>query len=442
MRLRGLMQSHTPLRRILTGLGVLLAGLPGLLLAQGPPDFAVTGATIHSLQPDAPVLQGGVIVVQGGKITCLGVLKPLEGATHPLQRKVCTVPAGVVVHGMPGMILIPGLIESLGRLGQVEVDAEEASHDGIAARESNLAHVQAIDGVQVHARAVEAARRGGVTTVVARPMGGALITGQSVAFRTMGDVVDDVLVRNPVAIHVTLGEEAKVDQPLVGARSGQVALLRTLLERARRIADADAGKKPKEVQGKDSLQRLRDDPGLVALAQVLAHKLPLVVHAMRADDISAALRLREQFGFELVIAGGAEAHVVADRLAAAKVPVLLGPVRQKPYDFSTARATVAAAAILHAAGVTVGLATAETHGARNLRWEAGFAVAAGLPWDVALAGVTRTVAEILHLGPGIGQLREGTLADFAVYDGDPLGLQGHVRFVSAGGVADPAPVQR
>lgn len=405
-------------------------------------DFAVTGAAIHTLQKGIPLLQDGVIVVQSRRVTCLGVRTPAADATLPILRKSCALPPGLPVFDLRGMVLVPGMIEALGRLGQMEVDAEEASHDGVAARESNLANVQAIDGIQVHARAIEAARHAGVTTVVARPLGGALIVGQSVAFRTTGEVVDDALVRNPVAMHVTLGEEAKVDQPLVGARSGQVALLRTLLERAQRIADADAGKKPKDPAGKEALQRLRDDPALVALARVLKREMPLVIHALRADDIAAALRLREQFGLDLVIAGGAEAHVLAERLAAAKVPVLLGPVRQKPYDFNTARATVAAARILHDAGVTVGLATAETHGARNLRWEAGFAVAAGLPWDVALAGVTRTVAEILHLGAGVGELREGTLADFAVYDGDPLSLEGHVRFVSTAGVADPAPVQR
>ncbi len=419
--------------------------LPLTLLATNagarPGSFAVTGAMVHTLQPGAPPLQDGVIVVKDGRIDCLGVANVQPGSTHALQRKICPLPQGIQVFPLTGLVLVPGMIEALGHLGQIEVDAEDASHDGVAAHESNLAHVRAIDGIQVHSRAIESARRAGVTAVVVRPLGGALIVGQSVAFRTMGDVVDDVLIRNPVAMHVTLGDDAKTAEPIVGARSGQLAVLRTLLERARRLAEAEAGKKPKDPAGKESLQRMRDDPALLALVPVLQRKMPLVVHAVRADDITAALRLRETFDVDLVIAGGAEAHIVAARLAAAHVPVLLGPVRTKPYDFGTARATVATAAILHAAGVRVGLATAETHGARNLRWEAGFAVAAGLPWEVALAGVTRQVADMLHLGPGIGELREGEIADFAAYDGDPLTLQGHVRFVCAGGVADPAPKQ-
>lgn len=412
------------------------------------PHFAVVAATIHTLQPGAPPLADGVLVVQAGRIACLGVRTVAAGANHPLQQKVCAIAAGVPVHEVNGGVLVPGLIEALGRLGQVEVEAEDATHDGVAGKESNAAHVQAIDGVQMQSRVMEATRRGGVTTVLARPMGNGLVVGQGVAFRTIGEVVDDALVRNPVSIHVNIGEEAKSGEPLVGARSGQVALLRVLLERAKRIADADMGKKPKDPAEKESLQRLRDDPGLTALARVFSERLPLVAHTHRADDIAALLRLQEASGppgkpaLALVIAGGAEAHVVADRLAAAKVPVILGPVRERPYAFSTKRSTQEAAALLHAAGVTLALATADTFNARHLRWEAGYAVAGGLPWQAALAGVTRNVAQIFGLGAGVGELVEGQVADFAVYSGDPLAMDGRVVFVAVAGLPDAAPVQR
>lgn len=406
------------------------------LAAEAPRVFAVTGATVHTLQPGALPLKNGVVVVTDGRISCLGEL-PSAGSTG----KTCVIPATATVHALPGCVLVPGMVDVLGRAGQIEIDAEESSHDGVSARASNLAEVQAIDGVQLHSRAITAARHGGVTVLLARPMGGALITGQSVAFRTQGQVIDDALVRNPVAMHVNLGEEAKVDMPLVGARSGQIALLRTLLARAQRLAAAQGGAKAKDPAERESLQRLRDDPGIAALVPVVQRKLPLVVHAGHADDIAAALRLREQFSLELIIAGGAEAYLLADRLAAAKVPVLLGPVRMSPDSFATARATPEAAAILFRAGVLVGLATAETHNARNLRWEAGFAVAAGLPWAAGLAAITRNVGQILHLGPGVGMLELGQAADFAVYDGDPLSLDGHVRLVSIRGIVEDRPDQ-
>jgi len=404
--------------------------------AVAQPTFAITGAKIYTLQPGASPIEDGVVVVAGGRIACLGARRETQSSVRN-----CAIPPDATVYAYPGAVLIPGMIEALGHLGQIEIDAEETSHDGVAAKESNCAHVQAIDGVQVVTRATDAARRAGVTAVVVRPLGGALVVGRSVAFHTTGEVIDDALIRNPVAVHVNIGDQAKVGEALVGSRSGQFAVLRDLLDRARRIAQADSGPKPTGAAA-ESVQRLRDDPGLVALSDVVRARLPIVVHAHRADDIASALRIRAEFGVSLVIAGGAESHLLADALAKAHVPVLLGPVRQRPDEFATQRATLAAAAILQRAGVLVGLATAETHNARNLRWEAGFAVAGGLPWDAALAGVTRNIAQIFALGPGVGTLEQGQTADFAVFDGDPLSLEGHIRFVSASGRPEPNPAQR
>ena len=62
-----------------------------------------------------------------------------------------------------------------------------------------------------------------------------------------------------------------------------------------------------------------------ALAQLLDDELPAVVAASRVDEIATALRLADEFGFRLVIVGGADAHFVADKLAARDVPVLVSP---------------------------------------------------------------------------------------------------------------------
>ncbi len=418
----------------------LVCALQALALPAWADTFALDAKQIRTLVPGAAPIADGRIVVEDGKITCLGSQR--AGAS-----KLCTLPEKIrrYDYSKDG-IVTPGFIETLGHIGQVEVDAEDGSHDGIAAKDSNLAHVRAVDGIAMASRAMDAARLGGVTTVVARPLGGALISGQSAAFRTSGLTVDAALVQAPVAIHVNLGEEARQDMPLVGARSGQIAVLRTLLQNAQRLADADR-KKPKEAAEKETIQRLRDDPGIAVLADLVwRKKLPLVVHAHRSDEIAAAMRLQKELGFKLVIAGGAEAHLLAAELAAQKIPVLLGPVRVAPFGWNTRQARPEAAAILHAAGVQLALATAETHNARNLRFEAGFAVAHGLPADVALAAITREPAAILGLPAsgthGVGTLREGQLADFAVFDGEPLTYDGHTRFVAASGQAIDAPQQR
>lgn len=415
---------------------LLLLALPAHAVG---PTFVVDAGTVHTMVAGAQPLTSGRVVVVDGRITCLGRTEAVPG-----PGKVCAVPQGAKTFAFPQGVIVPGLVESLSRLGQVEVDAEDESHDGVPGKNSNLAHVRAIDGIAMNSRSLEAAHHAGVTAVLARPLGNALIAGQSLAFHTTGNTVDDALVAGPVAIHVNLGQEARADMPLVGARSGQLALLRTFLSQAKQLADAEK-KPPKTPALKDAIQKLADDPGIAALADVVwKQRRPLVVHAHRADEIAAALRLQRELGFVLVIAGGAEAHMVAKELAAQQVSVLVGPVRVAPFGWNTRQARLDNAAILAQAGVRVGLATAETHNARNLRFEAGFAASAGK--FAALEAITRLPAEILGLPTtgknAVGTIGEGQWADFAVFSGDPTQYGSQVLLVSVAGQVTESPTQR
>ncbi|MBM4345791.1 MAG: hypothetical protein FJ100_20665 [Deltaproteobacteria bacterium] len=425
-----------------------------LLALSSAPAFAaapatlIKGVTLHSVVPEEPPLPNAEVLIRGDRVQCIGVSDPRPAAAgDPRTRKSCApTAAGATVHDFAGKgVVIPGLIESLSRMGLVEIDLEDNTHDGVARRASNLAHVRAIDGVVTLSRAVEAARKGGVTVSLARPVGNATVVGQSVAFRTGGQLVGEAAVRDGVAMHLTLGDEAKNGEPVVGARSGQFAVLRELLGNAQRINSQDPKKKLSPAEA-ESLQKLRDDPALLALATHLKSGRPVVAHVQRADDIAALLRVQRDFGLRLVVAGGAEAHVVAADLAAAKVPVILAPVRARPYDPANRRARDDAAALLAKAGVKLAIATGDTHNARNLRWDAGFAVANGLDWTAALAAVTRHVAEILELGQGpraaVGTVTEGGPADLVVFDGDPLGMAARVRLVVCGGQVEVDPRQR
>ena len=438
--------------------GIVLTGLPVPPPAPPPPPpppprtvpgptFAVDVGLLHTMQPQQPPIAQGRLIVQSGRIVCLGRSQPLPTTDTPApepQPKFCPLPLGIQTFAFPQGVLTPGLVETLSRLGQVEVDAEDGSHDGVAGKDSNLGAVRAIDGVAMRSRALEATAAAGVTAVVVRPLGNALVVGQSVAFHTAGKTVDDALLAAPVAIHVNLGEDARADMPLVGARSGQIAVLRRLLVNARRISDVDKRRSVTTIE-REAMQQLREDAGLVALADVVWNKnKPLVVHAHRADEIAAVLRLQRELGFRLVIAGGAEAHVVAAELAAQQVPVIVGPVRVAPFGWNTRQARPDNAAILAKAGVHVALATGDTHNARNLRFEAGQAAVAGL--DQALTAVTRMPAEVLGLptsGPdAVGTLGEGQWADFAVFSADPLQYGSQVLLVSTAGQPVESPTQR
>lgn len=399
---------------------VAAACLPASALAAPSPTAVVIRAkTVHTMA--GKPLQRGTVVVQHGKVTCVGT--------------TCAAPAGAKIIGDHASgVLLPGLVEADTHAGIEEVSLEPASGDGTVGMVRNAAHVRAIDGVMLGSRVVAACLRGGVTTLVARPTGHALLSGQSAAFHAVGTTVDDALLMAPVAIHAHVGSHAAIPKGgIVQARSGQLAALRRAMSLAAEIASG--ARDPDAV-------RLRRDPAIAALTAVVKREVPLVVHAHRADAITAALRLAEERKLRLVIAGGGEAHLVGKRLARAGVPVICSPGIVAPYSFDTLRAVDDNAARLHRAGVTVALSTGSSHNARNLRWTAGWAVAAGLPREVALQGITATPARILGLPAGTGTIAVGARASLALFEGDPLTIRSRLKAVMVGGALSVNPQQR
>jgi len=140
----------------------------------------------------------------------------------------------------------------------------------------------------------------------------------------------------------------------------------------------------------------------------------------RASDMLQVLEFSSRHGLKPVISGGAEAWMIADRLAEAGVPVLVNGLENLPASFDQVGARLDNAAILHAAGVMIAFSGGETHNARKLRQLAGNAVAHGLPYDAALAAMTLNPALIFELPEGSGSLQSDSRADLVLWSDDPL----------------------
>ncbi len=174
---------------------------------------------------------------------------------------------------------------------------------------------------------------------------------------------------------------------------------------------------------------------LEAMIPVIEGKLPLLIAADRASDIDAALRLAREFNLKIMIDGGAEAWMVADRLAAARVPVLTGAMNNIPGGFSALGQRQENAALLRKAGVAVALignaggGDEEAFNVRNIKQEAGNAVAYGMTWDDALRAVTLTPAEVFGVSDRVGSLQAGREGNVVVWSGDPFEFTTRVEHV-------------
>jgi imidazolonepropionase-like amidohydrolase len=380
-----------------------LLGLCALLMAPAAAaeSWAITGARLHTLGPSG-VIENGTIVIRHGRIEAVGadVDVPLDAQRIDAAGKIVT----------------PGLYDAYSYIGVVEVSLVVETDDRVQSGARYTASFRVADAINPRSTLIPVNRIEGITRAVVTPAVAAESFSSPVA--GLGSVihlggVEDYLVARDAALYVHLGEEGAALAG--GARGLTLMRLREALQDARDFSEHRGA-----FEARARRQYSASRPDLEALAETLDGERPVVVSVDRASDIRTALRLADEFGLKLVVAGGAEAWMEADRLAAAQVPVILDPLENLPDRFESLGATLENAARLHAAGVTVAFATGESHNARNMRQAAGNAVAYGLPWDAALAAMTVNPARIFGMEGATGSLQAGKDADLVIWDGDPL----------------------
>lgn len=370
---------------------------------QAQASVAITGATIFPVS--GPRITNATILFTNGVITAVG--------------SNVTIPADARRIDGTGKWVTPGLIATVTSLGVVEVGAVVDTRDGRARGKDNIASAFRVwDGFNPRSVSLPVARQdGGITTVGVMPSGG-MVAGLGAAYDLIeGSSATGMLRKAPVAMVATLDNAAAAGS---GSRSEALARLRTLLGDAREF---NLGRLRYDAGNMRELSAGRAD--LDAMQLVLKGTIPLVIAADRASEILNAITIGREFGIRVVINGGAEAWSVATELAIAKVPVLTGAMNNIPDSFGALGQRQENLALLRTAGVQVaivgnGAGGEDGFNVRNLRYEAGNAVAYGMSWDDALRSITLAPAEILGLADKVGSLTVGRVANVVVWSGDPF----------------------
>ena len=370
---------------------------------QPPPageTIAITNARI--LPVSGPAIERGTVVIQGGRIAAVGATVP--------------VPAGARVIDAAGKIVTPGWLDAGVQTGIVEIPS---SAEGTADESTTDTRVSAAftvtDSFNGNSTVIPVTRIEGITRTLVTPAStGNVFVGQAAVMDLTGDQVPEAVTKAPAAMVALMGEGGAAVAG--GSRSTAILRMREMLEDAR---DYAANRTAFNTAQRREYVRSRLD--LEALQPVLKGQEPLVVQANRASDLLAAMRLAREFNVKLVLMGGAEAWMVADQLSAAHVPVVIKALTDIP-SFDSLGATLENPARLSKAGVTLALATFDTHNSRTLRQEAGNAIAYGLSRDAALEAVTLTPARLWGVADRVGSLEPGKDADVVVWSGDPFEL--------------------
>jgi imidazolonepropionase-like amidohydrolase len=381
----------------------------------GAQTVAIIGGTVYTVS--GPKIENGTVILRDGKVAAVGA--------------GLAVPAGAQRIDATGKWVTPGFVNGGTQIGVVEIGAVNDTRDAFARGHDQIAaSVRVWEGFNPRSVLIAPAREEGITTVVVLP-GGGLVSGQA-AITDLDDPEKTMRsLHGPVAMVAEIGG---AQQGGVGSRAELIGKLRELLSDARFYGTNRAAFDRGDTR---PLSATRAD--LAALQPVLAGTLPMLVEVDRASDIVAALDLAKEFGFRLVVGGGAEAWMVADRLAAAKVPVVTGAMNNIPSGFEALGQRQENAGLLRKAGVSVAIignaggGDEEAFNVRNLRYEAGNAVSYGMPWDEALRAVTLAPAQIFGAGAQIGSLEPGKVANVVVWSGDPFEFGTRAEHVFVGG---------
>lgn len=355
----------------------------------------------------------GDVLVEGKKIKAVGV--GLEA------------PEGTEVIDCTGMTVLPGFIDAHCRIGLSEDGTMYEGEDGNEAVNPITPHVRAIDGINPADIAIKEARLGGVTTVCVGPGNMNVYGGIMSVFKTRGKRIDDMLIRETYAIKAALGQGPKETyapkKVMPMTRMGIAGLMREHLVKAKSyLAKKEAGKI-------DAID-LKNE----ALIKVLKKEIPLVVHANRMDDIYTALRIKKEFDIDLVLTQAADAHLMADAVAEAGVPVVLASVLTGRQSIEMANMSHRAPVVLEEAGVTYCISTdAPPVPIQFLPTSAASAVREGLDPEAALRAITITPAKVLGIADRVGSLEAGKDADIVVYNGKPFNLMSRIEFVMMDG---------
>jgi len=322
-------------------------------------------------------IEGGTVLLRDGKIAAV------EGPGF-------AVPDGADVVDATGKWVLPGFIDAHAHAGVHEEAEGWAGQDTNERTDPNAAHVRALDAINPADEGFRDAIMGGVLAVNVNPGSANPIGGQTAAIKCWGRTVDEMVLREPAGVKSALGENPKRTygerNETPSTRLGTAAVIRGAFVAALNYQAKLAAEAAKDSSSERSV--VERDLKLEALSRVLRREIPWRQHCHRADDIATAMRMAREFGYDLVIDHGTEAYLLADQIAAASIPVIIGPLFTSRSKVELRNRSLANPGRLAAAGVTI--------------------------------AITINPARIIGCADRIGSLSPGKDADLVIWSGDPL----------------------
>jgi imidazolonepropionase-like amidohydrolase len=371
--------------------------------------LAITNAKIYTMA--AGIIEQGTILTDQGKIIAVG---------SDVQ-----VPAKATVIDGTGRWVFPGFIDAHCHIGMWEEGIGFEGADGNEMTDPVTPHLRAVDAINPRDEAFANAVKGGVTAAATGPGSANVLGGTFVVIKLHGDRVDQMVVKDPLAMKCAFGENPKRTyverKAMPTTRMGMAAMLRETLAKASEYMQKKAAALD------DPSKQPAYDMKMEAMIPVLRGEIPLKAHAHRADDIFTAIRIAKEFGVKLTLEHCTEGHLIASHLAEEGYPAIVGPTFGSKSKFELNNKTFDTPRVLVAAGVKIAIMTdSPVIPLEYLPMCAALAYKSGLDEIEALKSISINAADILGLSDRMGSIEVGKDADLVVWDRHPFDLQASV----------------
>ncbi|MBR4461910.1 MAG: amidohydrolase family protein [Erysipelotrichaceae bacterium] len=316
-----------------------------------------------------------------------------------------------------GKLIYPGFIDAHSHLG---LDGYGIGFEGSDYNEMNdivSPQLRGIDSFNPLDPTISQAMNAGVTCVGTGPGSANVLGGTFIAVKTYGKCVDEMIVKDPVAMKCAFGENPKRVYREKGnfARMSTASKLREMLNKAKEYMAK------KEAAGDDIFKKPAYDAKMEALIPVLKKEIPLKAHAHQANDILTAIRIAREFDVKLTLEHVTEGHLIADILSRYDYPCAVGPSLTHASKFELQNKSWTTPDILARKGLSVSIITdAPVIPQQHLAMCAAIAIRNGLDEKYALKAITINPARHLGIDDRVGSLEVGKDADLCIFKESPF----------------------
>jgi imidazolonepropionase-like amidohydrolase len=322
-----------------------------------------------------------------------------------------------------GAFLFPGFVDAHSHIGLFGDSVGFEAADGNEETDPCTPHLRAIDGINPNDRCFSEAASAGITTVITGPGSANAIGGQFAAIKTVGKYVDEMVIKAPCAMKMSLGENPKTvyheKNQSPTSRMTTAAMIREQLTKSKKYLEQYNN----YFNNREEEDQPEFDAKCEALLPVLKKEIPVHFHAHRLDDIFTAIRICDEFDLDFSIVHGTAAHLCAEIFAQKNIKIMCGPIicdRSKP---ELQAQTPKNAPILSNAGVKVAIISDHPEfPVQYLPLSAAICVSEGLPFTEAINALTINAAKICGIQNRVGSITPGKDADFVIFDSLPNGL--------------------